>query len=155
MRRVLGSTLLVLLAGCGRLAGSDERACSEFGVPAGIGLTIPETVKGITRASMDVCWSGRCVSRNLELHPATRATETSCSGSACSARTVPIGELDGFADIPALPAAPVRVTVVFDDGKDHSTDVTPAMVPLGGPGCGSGGPQARLAVESDQSVRPI
>ena|SRR5438067_3106055 len=159
MRTVLGLVLLVAFAaGCGRPAGSESQGCSEFGVPPGISLTVPAAVTGISRATLEACWAGRCVSRQVDLLPATTAGGTTCSSTGpdgvCSARMVPSGDLTGFTEVPGLPAAPVQVTLTFDDGKRHSVPITPTAVSMGAAQCGTGGPQAKLVVGPDHEIKP-
>jgi hypothetical protein len=126
-------------------------------MPVGVGLDIPAPVASkISSATMEVCWAGNCVARQVELHPSSGPGETGCAGgsptSVCSAQMTATGGKNGFADIPGLPATPVRVTVTFDDGRAHPVDVTPKFSSSGGPGCASLGPQAQLVVGADGEV---
>ncbi|MBE1499321.1 hypothetical protein H4696_006421 [Amycolatopsis lexingtonensis] len=141
--------LLLGAAGC----GTDEVACTDIGTPVGIGLSVPDPA-GITRATLDACWDGRCVTRQVALFPETAAGATTCSDGACGVSMVPTGGLQGFADVPGLPAEPVRVTVRFDDGKPHGVEVTPAFSEPNGPACGKAGPQAQLLVGAGGELRP-
>ncbi len=133
-------------------------ACPAIGYLTGISLTIPAPA-GITRATLEACWRGQCVNRAIDLTPETTAGAATCAGtgpdSACGASMVPTGGLHGFADIPGLPAEPVRVTVRFDDGRPHATDVTPTFSEPNGPACGKAGPQVQLLVGPDRELRPI
>jgi hypothetical protein len=122
--------LLVLTAGC----GGDDAVCTMIGSPAGLGLEIPASA-GFSRATLETCWRGQCVKTPLDLGPAT-------------------GERRSFVDLPTLPAEPVRVTAWFDDGKPHTTEVTPAFTEPNGPDCGRGGPQAQLVAGTDGELRP-
>ncbi|GAB3138486.1 hypothetical protein [Amycolatopsis sp. NPDC004378] len=132
MRRIPWIAAVVLVAGC----SAPEVACLAIGTPIGIGLTVPDPA-GITRATLDACWGDQCVTRRVDLRP-DDAT----------------GGLQGFADIPGLRAEPVKVTVRFDDGKPHTTVVTPAFTEPGGPACGKAGPQAQVVAGPDREIRP-
>ncbi|MCR6489742.1 hypothetical protein M8542_43720 [Amycolatopsis sp. OK19-0408] len=127
------AALLLLTAGC---STTPEVACPAIGTRVGIGLTVPQPA-GITRATLEACWGDQCVTRPADLRP-DDAT----------------GGLQGFADVPGLQAEPIRVTVRFDDGKPHTTVVTPAFSEPGGPACGQAGPQAQLVAGADREVRP-
>ncbi|MEU0797837.1 hypothetical protein ABZ342_47890 [Amycolatopsis sp. NPDC005961] len=155
MRRIPWiAALLLLTAGC---TTTPEAACPAIGTPVGIGLTVPDPA-GITRATLEACWGDQCVTRPADLFPETAAGATTCTGTgpdgSCGASMVPTGGLRGFADIPGLPAEPVRVTVRFDDGKPHTVTVTPGFSHPGGPACGQGGPQAQLVAGADREIRP-
>jgi len=155
MRWVVGlASVLVVAVSCGRPAGAPgEPACPAIGTPVGVSLTIPpEAVAGISVAKLEACWNGQCVTRDVDLQPATAPAQTTCDGTACSAQMTSTGGLHGFADVPGLPAQPVRVTVVFDDGKPHSVEVTPSFTQPGGPGCEPAGPQAQLVVAPDHKL---
>ncbi len=142
---------MVLLAAAG--CGADSAVpCTMIGTPVGIGLSIPQPA-GITRATLDACWGGRCVTRQVGLFPESAAGATTCSGGVCGASAVPTGGLRGFADVPGLPAGPVRVTVRFDDGKPHGVEVTPSFSEPNGPACGKAGPQAQLLVGAGGELR--
>jgi hypothetical protein len=148
--------VLAFAAGCGGAGAGPEVACPAIGTPVGIGLAVAPAA-GISHATLEACWGGRCVTRPVDLFPATAAGATTCTGtgpdSACGVSMVPTGGLHGFADLPGLPAEPVHVTVRFDDGKPHAVDVKPTFSEPGGPACGKAGPQAQLDVGADQVVR--
>ncbi|WP_081655812.1 hypothetical protein [Amycolatopsis vancoresmycina] len=133
-------------------------ACPAIGYVTGISLTIPAPA-GITRATLDACWRGQCVNRPVDLTPETTAGASTCVGtgpdSSCGAPMVPTGGLHGFAEVPGLPAEPVRITVRFDDGKPHTADVTPAFSEPNGPACGKAGPQVQLLVGPDRELSPV
>lgn len=141
--------VLLAAAGCG---AEPAVPCTMIGTPVGIGLSIPQPA-GITRATLDACWGGRCVTRQVGLFPESAAGATTCSGGVCGASAVPTGGLHGFADVPGLPAEPVRVTVRFDDGKPHGVEVTPSFSEPNGPACGKAGPQAQLLVGAGGELR--
>lgn len=128
--------------------------CPAIGSLVGISLDIPpESVAGISVANLEACWNGQCVTRKVDLQPATAAAQKTCvPGGACSAQMTSTGGLYGFADIPGLPDQPVRVTVVFDDGKPHRIEVTPSFPQPVAPGCGSTGPQLQLVVAADHKL---
>lgn len=155
MRRIPWIAVL-LVAGCGQ-AGSGGVACPDIGTRVGIGLSVPDPA-GVTRATLDACWGDQCVTRPVDLQPETAAGPTSCTGTgpdaACGAAMVPTGGLQGFADIPGLPAEPVKVTVRFDDGLPHTVTVTPGFLHPGGPACGQGGPQAQLVAGAGHELKP-
>ncbi|MBE8517937.1 hypothetical protein ILP97_10535 [Amycolatopsis sp. H6(2020)] len=151
MRYVLGFAMLVT-AGC----SGPERACTAIGVPVGFSLSVPSP-NGISKATLEACWRGQCVTRDVGLYPETSAGATTCTGtgqdSSCGTSMVPTGGLHGFADIPGLAAEPVKVTVRFDDGKPHTIEVTPSFAEPNGPGCGKAGPQAQLVAGPDHELR--
>jgi hypothetical protein len=123
----------------------------------GISLSIPSP-NGISKATLEACWRGQCVTNEVGLYPETSAGATTCTGtgpdSSCGTSMVPTGGLQGFAAIPGLPAEPVRVTVRFDDGKPHTADVTPSFSTPNGPACGKAGPQVSLVVGADRELQP-
>jgi hypothetical protein len=143
-------------AGCAGAGAGPEVACPAIGYLTGISLTIPQPA-GISRATLEACWRGQCVTRDVVLTPDTTTAPSTCTGtgpdSACAASVVPTGGLRGFAEVPGLPAEPVRVTVRFDDGKPHTVDVTPATSEPHGPACGKVGPQVQLLVGPDRELR--
>jgi hypothetical protein len=149
--------VLALTAGCGRAGSGPEVACPAIGTRVGIGLTVPAPA-GISQATLEACWGGQCVTRPVDLMPETAAGEQTCTGtgpdSACGVSAVPTGGLQGFADIPGLPAQPIRVTVRFDDGRPHTTVVTPTFSEPGGPACGKAGPQAQLVAGAGREIKP-
>ncbi|WP_410587180.1 hypothetical protein [Amycolatopsis sp. lyj-23] len=153
MHRVLGfAVLIALTAGC----TGPEVACPAIGFAVGIGLSVPSP-QGISKATLEACWRGRCVTRDVGLYPETSAGATTCTGtgpdSSCGTSMVPTGGLHGFADVPDLPAEPVRVTVRFDDGKPHSVEVTPSFSEPNGPACGKAGPQVQLVAGPGHELR--
>lgn len=156
MRWVVGlASVLVVAAGCGQSAGAPpETACPAIGTPVGVSLDIPpESVAGISMANLEACWNGRCVTRKVDLQPATAPVQKTCvPGGACSAQMTSTGGLQGFVDVQGLPDQPVRVTVTFDDGKPHSVEATPSFPQPGPPGCGSTGPQLQLVVAADHKL---
>jgi hypothetical protein len=149
--------VLALTAGCGQAGSGPEVACPAIGTRFGIGLTVPEPAD-ISRATLEACWGDQCVTRPVDLMPETAAGPATCSGtgpdSACGVPAVPTGGLQGFADVPGLQAVPIRVTVRFDDGKPHTTVVTPAFTEPGGPACGKAGPQAQLVAGAGREIKP-
>ncbi|MEV7093245.1 hypothetical protein AB0M80_10385 [Amycolatopsis sp. NPDC051045] len=158
MRCVPGFVMLVAVtAGCAGTEGAGpEVACPAIGYPVGIGLSIPSPV-GISRATLEACWRGRCVTVPVSLFPETSAGATTCTGTgpdgSCGTSVVPTGGLQGFAAVPDLPAEPVRVTVRFDDGRPHTVEVTPALAEPNGPACGKAGPQAQLVAGPGHELR--
>jgi hypothetical protein len=154
MRGVLGFAMLVAVtAGC----AGPEVACPAIGYLVGIGLSVPSPA-GITRATLDACWRGGCVTHPVSLSPETSAGATTCTGagpdSSCGTSMVPTGGLQGFVAVPGLPAAePVRVTVRFDDGAPHTVEVTPALTEPHGPACGKAGPQVQLVAGAGHELR--
>jgi hypothetical protein len=62
---------------------------------------------------------------------------------------IPTGGKHGFAELPGLPASPVRVTLTLDGGRPQTLEVRPAFLYPNGPNCGGGGPQAQLIVGPD------
>lgn len=120
-----------------------------IGSLVGIGLDVePPLGKRVERATMRVCWDGKCQTPKLTLRPATTAAPAS---SCCGASAAPTGGKHGFAEIPKLPKQEVRVDVVlYDDaGKRvlaQQVRVTPKATYPNGKDCGEGGPQAQLVV---------
>ncbi|MEU4245789.1 hypothetical protein AB0F15_00065 [Amycolatopsis sp. NPDC026612] len=159
MRRILWIAVVATAAAAAVTAGcaAPEVACPAIGSLSGISLGIPAPA-GISRATLEACWGGNCVTRTVDLGPETTVGATTCAGtgpdSACGAAMVPTGGLHGFAEIPGLPAEPVRVTVRFDDGAPHTAEVTPAFSEPNGPACGKAGPQAQLVFGADHELRP-
>ncbi len=153
MRYVLGFAMLAAVtAGC----AGPEVACPAIGFAVGIGLSIPSP-DGISKATLEACWRGRCSTHEVGLHPETTAGATTCTGTgpddSCGTSMRPTGGLQGFATIPGLPAEPVKVTVRFDDGKPHTVEVTPAFSEPNGPACGKAGPQAQLVAGPGHELR--
>lgn len=146
------AAVAAIAAGC----TGPEVACPSIGYLIGVGLSIPSPA-GISRATLEACWRGHCVTRPVRLFPETGAGATTCVGAgpngSCGTSMVPTGGFRGFADIPDLPAEPVRVTVRFDDGVPHTADVTPTATEPYGPACGRSGPQAQLVVGPDHELR--
>ncbi|MDQ7805911.1 hypothetical protein Q5425_19385 [Amycolatopsis sp. A133] len=144
--------LVAVTAGC----AGPEVACPAIGYAVGIGLSIPSPA-GISRATLEACWRGRCVTNPVGLYPETAAGATTCTGtgpdSSCGTSMVPTGGLQGFASIPDLPAEPVRVTVRFDDGWPHTVEVTPSFAEPNGPACGKAGPQVQLVAGAGHELR--
>ncbi|SEB45186.1 hypothetical protein SAMN04489727_1862 [Amycolatopsis tolypomycina] len=157
MRYLVGfAVLAAVTTGCAGAGAGPEQACTAIGMPVGISLSIPSP-DGVTKATLEACWRGQCVTRDLGLYPETSAGATTCTGTgpddSCGTSARPTGGLHGFADIPGLPAEPVKVTVRFDDGKPHTVEVTPAFGEPNGPGCGTGGPQAQLVAGEGHELR--
>ena len=117
----------------------------------------PEAAAGITRASMELCWAGQCVTRDVELFPATKAVDQGCTSEkpdgVCSAQAVPTGGRHGSVPVSGLPLTPVKTTVTFDDGKPHVLDVTPVLTYPGDKVCGGETPIAKLVVAPGGEVR--
>src|SRR2546430_7842935 len=105
--RWIAGIAVVLAAGCGHAGSAPEVECPAIGTRVGIGLTIPDPT-GISRATLDACWGDQCVTRPVVLGPETTAKETTCTNGVCGASMVPTGGPQGFADIPSLPAEPVK-----------------------------------------------
>ncbi|GAB2991899.1 hypothetical protein LWP59_33980 [Amycolatopsis acidiphila] len=145
--------LLVVLTACGTQAGAPDRACTEIGTPVGIGVRIAPSVAArfTGTTSLEACWNGACHTYPVALSPETTATGSTCTGTApddtCTARMRETGGKTGFANVPGLPAAAVRVTF-----SGETVDVTPKLLYPNGPDCGAGGPQANLVVDA-QGVR--
>jgi hypothetical protein len=118
----------------------------------GVGIDLsPGIAAKVSGATLLACWAGGCTTRKVELEPSTATGPTTCTGdkpsNVCSASMTPTGGKHGFADLPGLPAAPVRVTVTLSGFPEQTLDVTPTMSYPNGPDCGPGGPQARLVVD--------
>lgn len=124
--------------------------CPAIAAPPGLTFDVPGGQ--FTRAAVKACWSGHCTERSLDLHPSTVSVNTTCTANACGAEAAPTGGRSGFAEIPGLPAAPVDVTVTFDDGPPRHLTVHPGPIPTGRP-CGDPGPQALITVAPDGTLR--
>ncbi|WP_236789340.1 hypothetical protein [Amycolatopsis sp. GM8] len=148
MRRLTLLLLMVVLAACGTQAGAPGQPCTGIGTPVGIGVQIAPAVAArfMDTTSLDACWNGSCHTYQVQLHAATAAAETSCTGTgpddACTAHMRETGGKTGFATIPDLPAAPVQATFAGE-----TVTVTPKLLYPNGPTCGGGGPQASLTVD--------
>jgi hypothetical protein len=93
MRRILG-IVAVLTATAGCAGPAPESGCPAIGYVTGIDLRIPAPA-GITRATLEACWRGQCVTNPVDLRPETTAGATTCTGtgpdSACGASMVQTG----------------------------------------------------------------
>jgi hypothetical protein len=146
---------LAAATACGSPAGSaGSLACTEIGTLIGIGIDLsPLVAARVDGATLVACWAGNCTTRTVKLYPTSGAGTTRCTGDkpsdSCSALQTPTGGKQGFADLPGLPASPVRITLTFDDGRAQTLDVTPKLSYPNGPDCGGGGPQAQVVVAAD------
>lgn len=153
--------LLATLTACGQSSGSGAaKQCPAMALMEGVSLDVPpEAVAGITRASMELCWNGECVTEAAELFPATKAEDKGCTSDepdgVCSAQAVPTGGKHGYVPVQGLPLTPVKTTVTFDDGKPHVLDMTPVLGYPAGEECGGGVPVAKLVVAPGGEVRQI
>ncbi|WP_410658434.1 hypothetical protein [Amycolatopsis sp. lyj-112] len=151
--------LLATLTACGQSSGSGEgKQCPAMALMEGISLDVPpEAVAGISRASMELCWGGKCVTEAVELFPASKSEDQGCTSDepdgVCSAQAVPTGGKYGSVPVQGLPFTPVKTTVTFDDGKPHVLDVTPVLAYPAGEECGGGVPVAKLVVLPGGEVR--
>ncbi|MFD8499785.1 hypothetical protein [Amycolatopsis sp. NPDC059657] len=156
MGKTWGVSALVLVAvtACGA-SGSGGPECTAIGASAGVGIELaPEVAGPITGGQMEVCWDGHCLTRELTLTPSTKTGATTCTNSGvCSAEAVPTGGKNGFADVPGLPVADVKVTVGFDGGPTRTVHLIPKMLFPNGPDCGGMGPQGQLELAADGTVR--
>ncbi|WP_158886694.1 hypothetical protein [Amycolatopsis anabasis] len=159
MRAFPAIGLLFLATACGAPAGAgDGHPCTEIGTPVGISIDIAAPLADRARAvNVTVCWAGSCQAPRVDLFPSSEAGQSGCAGEVCSAQARPTGAKHGFADVPGLPASPVRVTLalVSESGSTFSErvlEVTPALAYPNGPDCGAGGPQAGLTVAPDGTV---
>ncbi|PXY34404.1 hypothetical protein BAY59_02415 [Prauserella coralliicola] len=165
MRR-LSLLALLLVAGCGTSAGTGggQVACTEIGAPRGVSVDLAPgpAAAAASTAALEACWAGKCRTYPLELSPSTEAIDTGCGGdqpdAVCSAEVRETGGKHGFATVDDLPELPVRVTLTItgDDGAETSRqtlDITPEPVYPNGPHCPAMGPQAKLTVDADGTVR--
>jgi hypothetical protein len=140
--------LLAVLTACGTPAGDPGRACTAIAALTGIAVRIAPSVAArfAGTTSLEACWGGACHTYPIVLSPETTATGSTCTGTgpndACTARMQQTGGQTGFADIPGLTTAPVRVTF-----SGETVTVTPKLVYPNGPDCGASGPQANLVVD--------
>jgi hypothetical protein len=141
--------LLAATTACGSPAGSGGgQTCTAIGPLVGVGIDLqPAAAAKVSDATVVACWSGACVTRAVELRPSTAAGPETCTGDNCSVRAAPTGGKQGFADLPGLPSAPVRLTVKLAGFADQTLDVTPKLSYPNGPDCGAGGPQAQVVVD--------
>ncbi|CCH29187.1 hypothetical protein ABZ816_38560 [Actinosynnema sp. NPDC047251] len=148
--------LLLLVPACGADVG---RACTMIGAPTGVNVEV--ALATAETGTIEVCWDGRCVQPRLDLLPASRAGDTTCTGTApedtCGASAVPTGGKTGFAAIEDLPAKQVTVRLRLADAAgapvvDRELTPTARTVYPNGPDCGGAGPQLSLAVGADGSV---
>jgi hypothetical protein len=157
---------LLVVAGCGSPAavgGGGE--CTAIGARVGVSVDVAARSTGPAAggATLEACWADVCRTYPVELSPSTTAAGTTCQDTArpdavCSAEVRETGGKQGFADIPDLPARPVRLTLtVTDDAGARlaggTLEVTPETVYPNGPDCDPGGPQAGLAVDGAGTVR--
>jgi hypothetical protein len=146
---------LAAATACGSPAGSaGPLACTAIGTPVGIGIDLsPPVAARVVGVTLVACWAGNCTTRTVELNPTSSAGTTICTGEnpsdSCSAPQTPTGGKQGFADLPGLPASPVRITLTLDGGRAQTLDITPKVSYPNGPHCGGGGPQVQLIVAAD------
>jgi len=147
--------LLATVTACGQSSGGGGgEQCPAIALMEGISLDVPpEAAAGITRASMELCWAGRCVTESAELMPSSASQDQGCTGDVCSAQAVPTGGKYTSVTVQGLPVTPVKTTVTFDDGKPHVLDVTPVLTYPAGEKCGGGVPVAKLVVGPGGEVR--
>ncbi|WP_211304864.1 hypothetical protein [Umezawaea tangerina] len=143
---------LLVLGACG---SEPEVGCTMIGTPVGIGLDV--AMPEVRTATMQVCWDDKCVDPVVELHPSSSAGPQTCTGTAptdsCGVSVVPTGGRNGFADVPDLPTAPVRVTLRLSDANgvvlvDEVLTATPKPAYPNGVECGGQGPQTGLVVSA-------
>ncbi|WP_216216630.1 hypothetical protein [Amycolatopsis aidingensis] len=159
-RQVLVLLGAAALAGCGADSGTGGgRACTDIGTPVGIAVDVREPLAStVDSAAIEVCWRDSCHTPELTLRPSQGVVSSTCAGEVCGAQAAPTGELHGFATVPELPMALVRVTLTLtgEGGTTVLTDsaeVEPAMRYPNGPDCPGGGPQAAVVAQED-GVRP-
>ncbi|GAA3458815.1 hypothetical protein ACFFSW_34665 [Saccharothrix longispora] len=152
-------TALLLTTACGAVTAGGHVECTEIGTPVGIRVDVEHP--DVTAVEIEVCRDGSCATPAVELRPASRAVESTCTGTgpddSCSARSEPTGGKYGFADVPGLPTTPVAVTARLLDQSgsvlvEREIRVTPEMAYPNGPDCPAGGPQAGISVGADGSV---
>lgn len=154
---------LVAVTGCGAGPGGvGSEACTEIGAPTGVGVDVAAPIAGkVTGGTLEVCWDGECVRRDLQLMNSTEAGDTTCTGDgptdACSAQLGENGRKNAFVDVQNLPQAPVRATLTLTgtDGQvlQQEAGATPAATYPNGPDCPPGGVQAHLVVDASGSVQ--
>ena len=140
-----------LLAACGSSAGSGGE-CTLVAGRTGVRLEIrPPFAAEVTGATLTVCHDGSCHRFAPRLDASTTTRSDGCTGEVCSGTAVRTGGRQGFADVPGLPAGPVRVTVVLRGASgarvlDRTVTVTPKGVFPNGRRCGESGRQASVVV---------
>ncbi len=148
----------VALTGCGL---AEPRTCTGIGTPVGVGVTVePPLAAEAREVAMEVCWDGACRKPRLELFPDTRAGQQTCAGDTCSVTAVPLASKSGFGDVAGLPKRPVEVRLtLYGARREKLLDTTAQVTPKGrfpnGPGCGEGGPNARILVQGTGTIRPL
>ncbi|WP_157245835.1 hypothetical protein [Nonomuraea typhae] len=138
--RTLGllAILLLPLAAC-----QSERICTAIGTPVGIQVDVAPPLAGrVAAAEMEVCQAGACRPARLELFVAGG------------------GGSNGFGDVRGLSKEPARVALkLTSPGGDTLVDRRVEVVPRGrypnGPDCGEGGPNARVVVDGDGTLREV
>ncbi|TVT51973.1 hypothetical protein FNH05_13755 [Amycolatopsis rhizosphaerae] len=147
--RFLALLALATATACGTQAGSGEsHACTAIATRVGVGVEVAPAVATVTTSlTLTACWNGTCHDYPVPLEPGTTAAGATCIGpkpsDACLAQPRETGGKHGFAEIPDLPAAPVEVTLA-----GTRLTVTPVLSYPNGPGCGPGGPQTSVMVDS-------
>lgn len=121
-----GLLALGALGGC----GSGVQECTAIGSPPGIGVSGP----GASEMVLEWCRDGTC-----REHAVTRWSAD---------------PQHGFADIPELPAEPVRVTLTADGQRLDPVTVVPEPTYPNGEDCPAGGPAASVTVDRHGNVRP-
>lgn len=140
----------------------DEQPCTLIAAPAGISVDVAaEAAEPVSGGTLEACWAGDCVTRDLKFRPATTATASTCSGDGpddvCSAQVQQTGDKHAFAESADLPQAPVRVVLTLTGAAgqvlERDLEVTPEPRYPNGPQCGGGGAQAGLVVDASGEVR--
>ena len=147
MRRLLVLPLLFALTACSDLIGAGQQ-CTLIGTRVGIRLDIdPAYASRVDSGSLTACWADVCRTRELTFMPSATTVDQGCTGDTCSARSVPTGGKNAFADLPDLPVGPVSVTVKLGAVEQKLATATEQTYP-NGPECGEGGPALRLKVDA-------
>lgn len=138
MRVVVGSLLVVALAGCSR-GSAPERPCTAMGSEHGLAITVASDVAPVHDLVLDVCVEGQCQEGHVVLRPGR-------SGSSESDGTQ-VGHV-----LAELRAGPVAVNGRYRDGGrmiDVATTTVEARTAYpNGPGCGADGTQAHVTLDS-------
>lgn len=146
------------MTACGGSGGSGEQACTLMAAPAGISVDVAaEMAEQVTGGTLEACWDGDCVTRDLKFRPSTADAGSTCAGGVCTGKIEQTGGKHAFADLAGLPQAPVRVTLTLTgaDGQvlEEELEVTPEPSYPNGPQCEQGGVQAGLVVSASGDVR--
>ncbi|MEV0675746.1 hypothetical protein AB0I60_04395 [Actinosynnema sp. NPDC050436] len=154
MRRALLAVLLPVAA-CG---AGHEQVCTAMGAPDGVELDV--RLLAAQTGTVEVCWDGRCVTRDLVLSPAYPAAGPACTGGtseACATSAGPAEWKLGTAPIPGMPAKQVTVRLKLLDAAglpvvDRELTATAEKSYPNGPHCDPGEPLLALRVGADGSV---